>query len=132
MTGRLTLGYRDAVALGDSVPFAAGQRVAGHEFHRCTVTPRAGTAPAWGWRGGEPEGFVSEGVHASFLHTHPAGTPTSVARLARRLLPEACTPGRSSGCCEAARGAVPPPAAPAMLDRNGRRDPGTVPGRAAP
>jgi cobyrinic acid a,c-diamide synthase len=85
MTGRLTLGYRDAVALSASVPFAAGQRVAGHEFHHCAVTPRAGTAPAWGWRGGEPEGFVARGVHASFLHTHPAGSPGAVARLARRV-----------------------------------------------
>jgi cobyrinic acid a,c-diamide synthase len=82
MTGRLTLGYREAVALAESVPFAAGSRVAGHEFHHCAVTPRAGVAAAWGWRGGEPEGFVAGGVHASFLHTHPAGTPESVARLA--------------------------------------------------
>jgi cobyrinic acid a,c-diamide synthase len=75
MTGRLTLGYRDAVALSPSPLFAAGERVPGHEFHRCAVTPRAGLAPAWGWRGGEPEGFVAGGVHASFLHTHPAGAP---------------------------------------------------------
>jgi cobyrinic acid a,c-diamide synthase len=87
MTGRLTLGYRDAVALADSPAFAAGQRVAGHEFHRCAVTPRAGSGPpdrllpAWGWRDGEPEGFVAGGVHASFLHTHPAGAPEAVARL---------------------------------------------------
>jgi cobyrinic acid a,c-diamide synthase len=85
MTGRLTLGYREAVALADSVPFAAGQRIAGHEFHHCAVTPRAGGDPAWAWRGGEPEGFVRAGVHASFLHTHPAGTPGAVARLAHRL-----------------------------------------------
>jgi cobyrinic acid a,c-diamide synthase len=85
MTGRLTLGYRDAVALADSVPFAAGQRVAGHEFHHCAVTPRAGAAPAWGWRGGQSEGFVAGGVHASFLHTHPAGAPESIGRLARRI-----------------------------------------------
>jgi cobyrinic acid a,c-diamide synthase len=38
MTGQLTLGYREAVALADSAPFAAGQRVAGHEFHHCAVT----------------------------------------------------------------------------------------------
>jgi cobyrinic acid a,c-diamide synthase len=82
MTGRLTLGYRAAVALADSVPFPAGQRVAGHEFHHCAVTPRAGTQAAWGWRDGAPEGFVTAGVHASFLHTHPAGTPLSAARLA--------------------------------------------------
>jgi cobyrinic acid a,c-diamide synthase len=83
MTGRLTLGYREAVALAESVPFAAGSRVAGHEFHHCAVTPRAGPAPAWGWRGGEPEGFVAGGLHASFLHTHPAGAPEAVARFAR-------------------------------------------------
>ena len=83
MTDRLTLGYREGVAPADSVPFAAGQRVAGHEFHHCAVTPRAGAAPAWGWRGAEPEGFVAGGVHASFLHTHPAGTPAAVARFAR-------------------------------------------------
>jgi len=85
MTGRLTLGYREAVALADSAPFAAGQRVAGHEFHHCAVRPRAGATPAWAWRGAEPEGFVDGGVHASFLHTHPAGAPLATARLARRL-----------------------------------------------
>jgi cobyrinic acid a,c-diamide synthase len=80
MTARLTLGYRDAVALTPSPLHPAGARVTGHEFHRCTVTPRA-AAPAWAWRGAEPEGFVHRGVHASFLHTHPAGRPEAVARL---------------------------------------------------
>jgi cobyrinic acid a,c-diamide synthase len=78
--GRLTLGYRDAVALGDSSLFPQGARVAGHEFHHWSVTPRAGTSAAWGWRGAGPEGFVAGGVHASFLHTHPAGHPEAVAR----------------------------------------------------
>lgn len=80
MTPGVTLGYRDAVALTGSAGFAAGQRAAGHEFHHCSVSPRAGVAPAWGWRGGEPEGFVLGGVHASFLHTHPAGHPAAVGR----------------------------------------------------
>jgi cobyrinic acid a,c-diamide synthase len=80
MTGRLTLGYRDAVALSPSPLFAVGARVTGHEFHRCAVTPRAGTSPAWAWRGAEPEGWVQGSVHASFLHTHPAGAPDAVAR----------------------------------------------------
>jgi len=97
MTGRLTLGYREAVALAESVPFAAGQRVAGHEFHRCAVTPRAGAAPAWGWRGGDPEGFVAGGVHASFLHTHPAGTPSSVVRLVARVARVARVPADAAG-----------------------------------
>jgi cobyrinic acid a,c-diamide synthase len=90
-TGRLTLGYRDAVALADSAPFAAGQRVAAHEFHHCAVTPRSGAEPAWAWRGGEPEGSIPEGwvhagVHASFLHTHPAGAPGSVERFVARAV----------------------------------------------
>jgi cobyrinic acid a,c-diamide synthase len=80
MTARLTLGYRDAVALTPSPLHPVGARVTGHEFHRCAVTPRA-AAPAWAWRGAEPEGFVHGGVHASFLHTHPAGQPEAVARL---------------------------------------------------
>ncbi|MGI5129254.1 cobyrinate a,c-diamide synthase [Pseudonocardia sp. CA-107938] len=78
MTARLTLGYRSAVALSDSPLLSAGERVSGHEFHRCAVTPRAGAHPAWAWRGADPEGFVLGGVHASFLHTHPAGTPSIV------------------------------------------------------
>ncbi len=84
---RLTLGYRDAVALADSPLHPVGARVTGHEFHRWSVTPRAGGAAAWGWRGAEPEGFVAGGVHASFLHTHPAGNPAAVARFARSARP---------------------------------------------
>jgi cobyrinic acid a,c-diamide synthase len=79
MTPRLTLGYRQAVALGDSVLTAQGQRVNGHEFHRTTVTPRAGGRPAWQWQGGAAEGFAEGGLHASYLHLHWAGRP-SIAR----------------------------------------------------
>jgi cobyrinic acid a,c-diamide synthase len=79
MTGRLTLGYRDAVAVSGSPLHPEGTRVTGHEFHRTRVAPRAGT-PAWGWVGSAPEGFVQRGVHASFLHTHPAGVPAAVQR----------------------------------------------------
>ncbi|MGH3809844.1 MAG: cobyrinate a,c-diamide synthase [Pseudonocardiaceae bacterium] len=79
MTGHLVLGYRDAVALRGSVLHQEGARVTGHEFHRTTVTPRAGE-PAWAWTGVPPEGFVHGGVHASFLHTHPVAHPAAVAR----------------------------------------------------
>jgi cobyrinic acid a,c-diamide synthase len=41
--------------------------------------------PAWFWRDhdGRPvrEGFVLDNVHASYLHTHPAGQPETVVRL---------------------------------------------------
>ena len=81
MTPRLTLGYRDAVALSDSWLGPAGTRVTGHEFHRTVVTPAAGAAPAWRWAGGDPEGFVAGGVHASYLHLHWAGQPAIARRL---------------------------------------------------
>jgi cobyrinic acid a,c-diamide synthase len=79
MTAHLVLGYRDAVALRESVLHQAGARVSGHEFHRTIVTPRAGD-PAWAWTGAQPEGFVQGAVHASFLHTHPVAHPAAVAR----------------------------------------------------
>ena len=78
MTGRLTLGYRDAVATHDSPIAAAGTRVHGHEFHRTVTTPSAGIQPAWRWRtsdGPHADGFVTSTVHASYLHLHWAGVP---------------------------------------------------------
>lgn len=77
---RLTLGYRDGVALTDSVLYRAGDRVTGHEFHRSTVAP--GPSPAWGWHadGARVDGHVHAGVHASFLHIHPAAVPGAVRR----------------------------------------------------
>lgn len=80
----LTLGYRDAVAIADSVGYAAGTRVTGHEFHRSTITASGGVAAAWAWRdhAGTPgeHGIVEGSVHASYLHVHPAGYPAAVAR----------------------------------------------------
>lgn len=86
MTERLTLGYRDAVAVGDSVLAAAGTRMRGHEFHRTAVEPGAGAAPAWGLRTPVPrvEGFVRRGVHASYLHTHWASEPGVARRFVER------------------------------------------------
>ncbi|MEU8929341.1 cobyrinate a,c-diamide synthase [Streptomyces sp. NPDC048409] len=86
MSERLTLGYRDAVAVHDSVLAAAGTRMRGHEFHRTVVEPGAGAAPAWGVRtpGPRVEGFVQRGVHASYLHTHWASEPGVARRFVER------------------------------------------------
>src|SRR5262249_50062071 len=72
MTGRLTLGYRDATAGVGSVLAPAGTAVRGHEFHRTTVTPAHSPQPAWRL-GTRAEGFVRGAVHASYLHLHWAG-----------------------------------------------------------
>jgi cobyrinic acid a,c-diamide synthase len=105
MTGKLTLGYRDAVAVTGSALAPAGTRVHGHEFHRTAirVPPSAeapaetgpasaglagaapvGAANAWRWqaRGAVvAEGFVQGGVHASYLHTHWNGVPGAAGRV---------------------------------------------------
>ncbi|HTI20989.1 MAG TPA: cobyrinate a,c-diamide synthase [Kutzneria sp.] len=88
MTPRLKLGYRDAVALAPSALFEPGRRITGHEFHRTAMSPPAGASPAWRWavdgNPAPPEGFVQGGLHASYLHVHPAGSPDAVARFVAR------------------------------------------------
>jgi cobyrinic acid a,c-diamide synthase len=83
MTKRLTLGYREAVALADSPLAVAGTEIRGHEFHYSTVEPGSNERPAWELGGRGPEGFVAGGVHASYLHTHWAATPDLPRRLVR-------------------------------------------------
>jgi cobyrinic acid a,c-diamide synthase len=90
MTKELTLGYREAVAVGDSPLAAAGTRVRGHEFHRTAVTPSTGSEPAWGLVRPErrTEGFVSGvrgNVHASYLHLHWAAVPDMARRFVGRV-----------------------------------------------
>ncbi|SEO75744.1 cobyrinic acid a,c-diamide synthase [Actinacidiphila rubida] len=93
MTERLTLGYREAVALGDSVLAAEGTRLRGHEFHRTVVRPGPGApAPAWGFTAPErgTEGFVSANVHASYLHVHWSAEPSLARRFVERCAAWAC------------------------------------------
>jgi len=93
MTDRLTLGYREAVALGDSVLAAAGTRLRGHEFHRTTVRPGPSSpAPAWGFTHPErrTDGFVVGSVHASYLHVHWSAEPSLARRFVERCAAWAC------------------------------------------
>jgi cobyrinic acid a,c-diamide synthase len=80
MAPKLTLGYRQAVAVTDSVLARAGDVVRGHEFHRTTADPAAGDQPAWRFGPGTVEGHVAGSVVASYLHTHWAGHPAAAAR----------------------------------------------------
>ena len=88
MTAKLTLGYRHAVAVTDSVLARAGDVVPGHEFHRTVAAPASGapgasgSRPAWRFGSGELEGHVTGSVVASYLHTHWAGYPAAAARFA--------------------------------------------------
>ncbi|MEU8869888.1 cobyrinate a,c-diamide synthase [Streptomyces javensis] len=86
MSERLTLGYREAVAVSDTSLAAAGTRVRGHEFHRTTIVPGAGPEPAWGLVHPErrTEGFAQGDVHASYLHVHWASVPGAAARFVNR------------------------------------------------
>jgi cobyrinic acid a,c-diamide synthase len=87
MSPRLTLGYRSAVAVTDSVLAPAGTRVRGHEFHRTHADPPAGPAGAWRWSAGGAEGFVTGTVHASYLHLNWAGTPWLAHRFVTSCVP---------------------------------------------
>jgi cobyrinic acid a,c-diamide synthase len=81
MTTRLAMGYREAEVVTGSLHGPAGTRVRAHEFHYSRTLPSAGAAPAWRI-GDRLEGFVQGGVHASYLHTHWAGTPVVARNLA--------------------------------------------------
>jgi cobyrinic acid a,c-diamide synthase len=80
MTSRLTLGYREAVAVSDSPVARTGERFRGHEFHRTAVSPGPGAEPAWRWSGSGPEGFADSRRLASYLHLHWAGSPEMASR----------------------------------------------------
>ena len=91
-TPQLTLAYRDAVAVADSSLYSVGQRVVGHEFHRTAVTFTDNYQPAWVYQvyqndremASVRDGVVRAGVHASYLHTHPAAVPDAVMRFVAR------------------------------------------------
>jgi cobyrinic acid a,c-diamide synthase len=79
MSDRLTMRYPAARNAADSLLGPAGTAVTGHEFHRTVVTPEHGATAAWvvaDAAGDRVEGFASETLHASYLHTHWAGHPS--------------------------------------------------------
>jgi cobyrinic acid a,c-diamide synthase len=87
MGKRLTLGYRQAMALQDSCLVKKGDRFWGHEFHRSTLE-QAPEQPLMALAGYEsqqqfaPEGWRRYQVHAAYTHLHFGAQP----QLAQRFL----------------------------------------------
>ena len=86
MSGKLTLGYREASGMGWPL---VGRRVHGHEFHRTVTDPAAGEPPAY-CMDGKPEGFAQGRVSASYLHLHWAGSPEIARELVAALQENQC------------------------------------------
>ena len=108
MTDRLTLRYRTPVAAADHLLAVAGRRVTGHEFHRTGVEPAYGPQPAW-LVDGEPVGFATDTLHASYLHLHWAGHPHLAQRFADAVHTYAATQPQltSSENCRQIAGSEP-------------------------
>lgn len=86
LADRLTMGYRIATALRPSLLLPEGAKVRGHEFHYSEwldmPEPRPSAYVLEG-RGGAPareEGWVEEGLLASYLHLHFASHPALAPR----------------------------------------------------
>ncbi|WP_017314527.1 cobyrinate a,c-diamide synthase [Mastigocladopsis repens] len=76
MGGRLTLGYRRAVALQDSLVVRAGATVYGHEFHRSRLisTPNPPLFQSYRYDCEKSTGYegwsLLPSLHASYIHQH--------------------------------------------------------------
>ena len=81
MDKRLSLGYRRAVALQDSILVPKGKIVCGHEFHRSHLLSNP-DKPLWQTYRYDVEEFTGEegwvlptNLHASYVHLHWGATP---------------------------------------------------------
>ncbi|AFY43348.1 cobyrinate a,c-diamide synthase [Nostoc sp. PCC 7107] len=76
MGGRLTLGYRRAIALQDSLLVNAGTNIYGHEFHRSSLSTNSHQPlfETYRYDCDENMGFegwnLSVNLHASYIHLH--------------------------------------------------------------
>ncbi|NJK50561.1 cobyrinate a,c-diamide synthase [Candidatus Gracilibacteria bacterium] len=84
MGKRLTLGYRRAIALNDSLLFNAGESIWGHEFHRSQLTS-APQQPIFDLQG-TLEGWHCNKIHASYVHLHFGGELTIPQKFLDRCL----------------------------------------------
>ena len=82
MTGRLTLGYRDAVALAGSVPFAAGPARRRTRVPPLRGHPPGGCGAGVGLAGRRARGF-RDGGRARLVPAHPPGRNAGGGRALR-------------------------------------------------
>jgi cobyrinic acid a,c-diamide synthase len=83
MEKRLTLGYRQAIALQNTPILNQGDRVWGHEFHRSSLRDNSSIPlfQSWGISDlkqknlGKLEGWGNDNIHASYLHLHWGDRP---------------------------------------------------------
>ncbi|NEP19160.1 MAG: cobyrinate a,c-diamide synthase [Leptolyngbya sp. SIO4C1] len=85
MTGKLSLGYRQATALRDTPIVAAGETVIGHEFHRSALRQVSAQPVYRAQRYSSPQGVRLEGwrqnnLHASYIHLHWGAAPERAKR----------------------------------------------------
>ncbi|WP_370892708.1 cobyrinate a,c-diamide synthase [Janibacter sp. GXQ6167] len=124
MHPRLTLHYRISRTTVATLLGPAGTEVRGHEFHRTQTDPPAGPVPAWateqvtdGWAL-DPAGTGTPTLHASYLHTHWAGSPQVAASFADAVRAHRAAPARS----------LPSSIAPLPVSSPATEPPSTAPG----
>lgn len=89
LSSKLTLGYRRAIALQDSSLIQKGTEVLGHEFHRSSLSQFL-TQPIYELQSLTyptpkiTEGWLSNQLHASYLHLHWGATPELPQRFVQR------------------------------------------------
>jgi cobyrinic acid a,c-diamide synthase len=84
MSGRLTLGYREATTLVDTPIGPAGTALRGHEYHYSTVDPAGDALALTGRTGATVAGFAGPRLLASYLHLHLGARPDLAAHFVRR------------------------------------------------
>ncbi len=97
MGKKLTLGYRHATVMQNSLMMNKGDRAWGHEFHRSTLTHES-DQPLFnleGYHSGIPlrsEGWQCYQVHASYTHLHFGAQPEFLKRFLRQCSQVRLTP----------------------------------------
>lgn len=83
MTGRLTLGYREATSQVATPIGPVGTRLRGHEFHYSVVDPPGAALRLHSRWGAGADGYGQPHLLATYLHFHPGGDPEPITEFVR-------------------------------------------------